>query len=236
VRTRIAAGFGYGGQHSMDPGSLFAQFAGWRIMAPSSAFDCIGLFNTAMQFNDPVLFLEHGLLYNEESPVPVNAAGEVDMDYYVAYGKANVLRAGGDVTVLTYLTGVGHCLKAAEELAGQGVSAEVLDLRTLDYAGMDFAAIGASVKKTGAVLIVEQGARSLTLGARIADGFSPVSSTIWIIPSSASPPWMCRCPCRANWSRRCSPPMNRSAPLYSPPAATWPEPAALHHPLEDTES
>jgi 2-oxoisovalerate dehydrogenase E1 component len=169
VRTRVATGVGYGGQHSMDPSGYFAQFSGWRIVAPSNAFDAIGLFNTALKFNDPVLFLEHGLLYAEESPVPATAGGEYDLDYYVAYGKARVARAGRDLTVLTYLTGVRDSLKAAEALAGQGLSAEVLDLRTLDYAGMDFATIGASVKKTGAVLIVEQGARSWTIGARVAE-------------------------------------------------------------------
>ena len=117
-----------------------------------------------MRFNDPVLLLEHGLLYAEQGDVPVD-----DIDYCVPYGKAKVLRAGTDVTVLTYLMGVGACVKAAEELAAQGISAEVIDLRTLDYQGMDYETIGASVRKTGSVLIVEQGPRSLTLSGRIAD-------------------------------------------------------------------
>ncbi len=164
VRTRVAIGYGYGGQHSMDPGAFFALFSGWRIMAPSNAFDYIGMFNTAMRINGPVLMIEHGMLYAAEDQVPVDT-----MDYGVAYGKARVVCQGSDVTVLTYLTGVGKCLQAAEELAGEGVSAEVIDLRTLDYIGMDFATIGASVKKTGSVLIVEQGPRSLTLGGRISD-------------------------------------------------------------------
>jgi len=164
VRTRIAIGFGYGGQHSMDPGAFFAQFAGWRVVAPSNAFDYIGLFNTALRFEDPVLVLEHGMLYGETGEVPVG-----DLDYHVAYGKARVARPGSDVTVLTYLTGVAHCLQAADDLAAQGIDAEVIDLRTLDYVGMDYAAIARSVAKTGSVIVVEQGPRSLTLGARIAD-------------------------------------------------------------------
>jgi len=164
VRTRVAIGYGYGGQHSMDPGAFFALFSGWRIMAPSNAFDYIGMFNTAMRCNDPVLMIEHGMLYAAEGQVPADT-----LDYHVAYGRARVVREGGDVTVLTYLTGVDKCLQAAEELAGEGMSAEVIDLRTLDYAGMDFATIGASVKKTGCVLIAEQGPRSLTLGGRISD-------------------------------------------------------------------
>ena len=169
VRTRVGIGFGYGGQHSMDPCGLFALFSGWRVLAPSDAFDYIGLFNTAMRFDDPVLMIEHGKLYQEQGQVPVDAAGEYAMNYYVEYGKARVARQGADVTVLTYMTGVKKCLQAAEELAAEGISAEVIDLRTLDYTGMDFATIGESVKKTGSVLIVEQGPRSLTLGGRISD-------------------------------------------------------------------
>jgi 2-oxoisovalerate dehydrogenase E1 component len=169
VRTRIAIGYGYGGQHSMDPSAFFALFSGWRILAPSNAFDYVGLFNTAMRFQDPVLIVEHGMLYAVEGQVPVDGDGEFNMDYYVPYGKARVVRPGSDVTVLTYLTGVAKCLQAAEALAAEGIDAEVIDLRTLDYTGMDYAAIGESVKKTGSVLIVEQGPRSLTLGGRISD-------------------------------------------------------------------
>jgi 2-oxoisovalerate dehydrogenase E1 component len=153
----------------MDPSSFFAQFSGWRIVAPSNAFDYVGLFNTAKRYADPVLIVEHGMLYAEEGQVPVNAQGEFLMDYCVPYGKAKVVRPGKDVTVLTYLTGVGKCLQAAEALAEQDINAEVIDLRTLDYTGMDYATIGESVKKTGSLLIVEQGPRSLTLGARISD-------------------------------------------------------------------
>ena len=170
VRTRVAIGFGYGGQHSMDPGSFFAQFSGWRVMAPSNAFDYVGMFNTAMRFEDPVLMLEHGMLYGVSDQVPAEGlGGGHPLDYYVPYGKARVVREGGDVTVLTYLTGVAKCLEAAEALSAEGISAEVIDLRTLDYIGMDYEAIGRSVQKTGSLLIVEQGPRSLTLGARIAD-------------------------------------------------------------------
>lgn len=164
IRTRVAIGFGYGGQHSMDPSALFALFSGWRIMAPSNAFDYIGMFNTAMRLNDPVLMVEHGELYSEKDQIPAGT-----MDYFIEYGKAKVVREGTDVTVLSYLTGVRKCLHVAEELAAEGVSAEIIDLRTLDYAGLDIATIGESVKKTGSALIVEEGPRSATLGARISD-------------------------------------------------------------------
>ena len=163
LRTRVAIGFGYGGQHSSDPAALFAQFAGWRILAPSTAFDYVGLFNTAMHLQDPVLMLEHGQLYAQKSEILAD-----DLDYYIPYGRAKVVRFGSDVTVLTYLTGVPDCLAAAEGLAAEGLDAEVIDLRTLDSWGMDWALIGASVAKTGSVLVVEQNPRSMCLGARIA--------------------------------------------------------------------
>ena len=133
-------------------------------MAPSDAFDYVGLFNTAMRFIDPVLLIEHGLLYQEEGRVPADT-----LDYYVPYGKARIVRPGSDVTVLTYLTSVGKCAQIAAELETEGISAEIIDLRTLDYTGMDYFTIGTSVKKTGSVLIVEQAPRSLTLGARLSD-------------------------------------------------------------------
>ena len=163
LRTRAGIGFGYGGQHSLDPSGLFALFSGWRIMAPSNAFDYVGLFNTAMRLQDPVLIIEHGKLYQESGQVPAGI-----LDYFVAYGKARVVRAGEDVTVVTYMTGVRKCLGIAEELAAEeGISAEVIDLRTLDYTGIDYATIGESVKKTGSLLIVEQAPQSMTLAGRI---------------------------------------------------------------------
>ena len=164
LRTRVAMGYGYGGQHSMDPSAFFALFGGWRIVAPSNAFDYVGLFNTAIRFSDPVLIVEHGMLYAEKGQVPADT-----LDYCCPYGKAKVVRPGTDVTVLTYLTGVRECLQAAEALAEEGIEAEVIDLRTLDYVGMDWQAIGESVRRTGSVLVAEQGPRSLTLGGRIAD-------------------------------------------------------------------
>jgi 2-oxoisovalerate dehydrogenase E1 component len=164
VRTRIGIGFGYGGQHSMNPAGLFAQHAGWRILAPSNAFDYIGLFDTAVRFRDPVLVIEHGKLYSEPFNVPVDT-----LDYHVAYGKARVVREGDRLTVLTYLTGVKDCQLVAEELGLEGRGVEIIDLRTLDYVGMDYETIGRSVQKTGSALIVEQAPRSLGISARLSD-------------------------------------------------------------------
>jgi 2-oxoisovalerate dehydrogenase E1 component len=148
----------------MDPSGLFGLFSGWRVLAPSNAFDYIGLFNTAMRFQDPVLMIEHGQLYGELGQVPADT-----LDYFVQYGKARTIRSGADLTVVTYMTGVRDCLQAAQQLAAEhGVSAEVIDLRTLDYTGMDYAAIGESLSRTGSLLIVEQAPRSMTLAGRIA--------------------------------------------------------------------
>ena len=164
VRTRVASGYGYGGQHSMDPAGYFGLFSGWRVVAPSNPFDYIGLFNTALALPDPVLIIEHGLLYADQGQVPAD-----DLDYGVPYGRAALLREGRDVSVATYLLGCRLALQAAEELAAEGISVEVLDLRTLDYLGMDYAALGATVAKTGTLLTVEYAPRSMALAARIAD-------------------------------------------------------------------
>jgi 2-oxoisovalerate dehydrogenase E1 component len=164
ARTRVAIGQGYGGQHSMNPVGLFGLFSGWRIVAPSNAFDYIGLFNTAVRFNDPVLIVEHADLYQKNSRVPLD-----NLDYFVAYGKARVVRPGRDVTCLTYLTGVNDAVTAAEELAREGLHVEVIDLRTLDYSGLDFDTIGRSIKKTKLVLILEQVPRSMGVASRISD-------------------------------------------------------------------
>ena len=164
ARTRVAIGQGYGGQHSMNPVGLFSLFSGWRIVAPSNAFDYIGLFNTAVRFNDPVLIIEHADLYEQKGRVPFDR-----LDYFVAYGKAKVVRPGNDITCLTYLTGVHDAVAAAEELAAEGPDVEVVDLRTLDYSGMDFDTIGQSIEKTGLVLILEQVPRSMGVASRISD-------------------------------------------------------------------
>jgi 2-oxoisovalerate dehydrogenase E1 component len=163
VRTRIATGCGYGGQHSMDPIGLFALFPGWRIVAPSNAFDYIGLFNTAMVSLDPVLFLEHNALYTKKFPIPIE-----DLDYFIPFGKASVTNKGDDVTVLTYSSMTSRVESIASELGSEGVSIEIIDLRTVDLLSLDYDTIGNSLKKTGAVAIVEEAAGGLAIGARIA--------------------------------------------------------------------
>lgn len=163
ARARIATGNGYGGQHSMDPVALFALFPGWRVVAPSNSFDYIGLFNTAMQSMDPVLFLEHHSLYGKSFDVP-----HEDWDYCVPFGKARVVQEGEDITVLVYSSMTGRVTALADDLAAQGVSAEVIDLRTVDMPAIDYDTIGKSLNKTGVLGIVEEAAAAQTIGPRIA--------------------------------------------------------------------
>jgi 2-oxoisovalerate dehydrogenase E1 component len=161
LRTKVAMGTGYGSQHSMDPAGIFATAPGWRIVAPSTPYEYVGLMNTALASKDPVLVIEHVDLYASSGEVPAD-----DLDYAIPFGRARVRRAGGKVTILTYLSMVGRALKAAEEA---GVDAEIIDLRTLDRASLDWDTIGASIRKTNNVLIVEQGARGTSYGAMLAD-------------------------------------------------------------------
>jgi len=161
LRTKVAMGTGYGSQHSMDPAGIFATSPGWRIMAPSTPFDYIGMMNAALAIDDPVLVLEHVDLYSTEGDIPVD-----DLDYQVPFGTAAIRRQGRDVTVLAYLSMVEQARLAIEQT---GIDAELIDLRFLDRASLDWDTISASVRKTGAVLIVEQGARGTSYGGWLAD-------------------------------------------------------------------
>ncbi len=161
LRTKVAMGTGYGSQHSMDPAGIFATSPGWRIVAPSTPHDYVGLMNAALACQDPVLVLEHVDLYGTRGEVP-----EDDLDYFIPLGKAKVVRPGKDLTILTYLSMVCESVAAVEAL---GVDAEVIDLRSLDRAGLDWATVEASVRKTHNVLIVEQGALGTSYGGWLAD-------------------------------------------------------------------
>src|SRR5690606_10058617 len=130
VRSRVSAGTGYGSQHSMDASGLFAQYPGWRIVAPSRPYDYIGLLNAAVACDDPVLIVEYNELFKKSGKV---RAG--DWDYIVPLGKARIARPGSRCTVLTYGNMVDHCLDAVGQ---SGVDAEVIDLRTIDPLGLDW--------------------------------------------------------------------------------------------------
>ncbi len=161
LRTKVAMGTGYGSQHSMDPAGIFATSVGWRIVAPSTPFDYVGLMNAALLCQDPVLVIEHVDLYNSSGQAPVD-----DLDFVIPPGSAAMRRAGKEMTVLTYLSMVGHTLEACEQ---SGIDAEVIDLRWLDRASIDWKMIGQSIQKTNAVLIVEQGSLGPSYGGWLSD-------------------------------------------------------------------
>jgi 2-oxoisovalerate dehydrogenase E1 component len=162
LRSKVAMGTGYGSQHSMDPAGVFATSAGWRIVAPSTPADYIGLMNSALRCADPVVVLEHVDLYPTTGPVADDA-----WDHCLPVGKAVVRRVGAQVTVLSYLAMTGFVLDAVKQVGE--VDAEVIDLRWLDRASIDWDTIGASIRKTNHVLIAEQGALGTSYGGWLAD-------------------------------------------------------------------
>ena len=163
LRSKVAMGTGYGSQHSMDPAGIFATNPGWRIVAPSTPFDYVGLMNSALRCQDPVVVLEHVDLYNSTGEGPVD-----DLDYCLPVGKAAIRRPGEQVTVLTYLAMTQLRARRRSRTLGS-VDAEVIDLRWLDRASIDWDTIGASIRKTNNVLIAEQGAVGTSYGGWLAD-------------------------------------------------------------------
>lgn len=161
LRTKVAMGTGYGSQHSMDPAGIFATSPGWRIAAPSCAYDYIGLMNAALVSKDPVLVLEHVDLYPRHEPAP-----PADLDFILPPGKAALRRTGEGATVITYLSMTQRVLEAVDRL---GADIDVIDLRWLDRASLDWETISESVRKTHRVLIVEQGAAGTSYGGWLAD-------------------------------------------------------------------
>ncbi|OZI61116.1 alpha-ketoacid dehydrogenase subunit alpha/beta [Bordetella genomosp. 11] len=161
LRTKVAMGTGYGSQHSMDPAGIFATCPGWRIVAPSNPCDYVGLMNAALRCKDPVLVIEHVDLYNAMAPAPRD-----DLDFVLPVGRAALRRTGPAVTVIAYLSMVDHAMEALDSL---GMEADLIDLRWLDRASLDWETVGASVRKTNNVLIVEQGARGTSYGGWLAD-------------------------------------------------------------------
>ncbi len=161
LRTKVAMGSGYGSQHSMDPAGIFATSPGWRIVAASNATDYVGLMNAALALDDPVLVIEHVDLYGQADHVPAG-----DLDYIIPPGSAAIVRTGSELTVITYLSMVSHAREAIEQ---SGVDADLIDLRWLDRASIDWNTIGSSIEKTNAVLIVEQGSQGTSYGAWLAD-------------------------------------------------------------------
>jgi len=152
--ARVAA------QHSQDYSAWYSHIPGLKVITPSTAADAKGLLKAAIRDPNPVIFLENEILYGHSSPVP-----KLD-DFVLPIGKAKIARPGNDVTIVSWSMGMTYALKAAEELAGAGIDAEVIDLRTLKP--MDNETVIASVQKTGRAVTVEEGWQQSGVGAEIA--------------------------------------------------------------------
>jgi pyruvate dehydrogenase E1 component beta subunit len=152
--ARVAA------QHSQDYSAWYSQIPGLKVIAPFSAADYKGLLKSAIRDPNPVIFLENEMLYGHSGPIP-----KLD-DYVIPIGKARIVRAGGHVTIVSWSNGMSYALKAADELAKEGIETEVIDLRTLRP--LDTDTIIASVKKTGRAVTVEEGWQQSGVGAEVA--------------------------------------------------------------------
>jgi len=152
--ARVAA------QHSQDYSAWYSQIPGLKVIAPFSAADYKGLLKAAIRDPNPVVFLENEMLYGHSGEVP-----KLD-DYVIPIGKARLVRSGGHVTIIAWSNGMSYALKAADELAKEGIEAEIIDLRTLRP--LDTDTIVASVKKTGRAVTVEEGWQQNGVGAEVA--------------------------------------------------------------------
>ena len=158
IRTQGGTGRSSAAQHSQSLESWFIHVPGLRVVLPSSPYDAKGLLKTAIRINDPVLFIEHKLLYTTKGEVPKE-------EYTIPFGVADIKLAGKDLTIIAYSRMVLFALEAANELEQVGISAEVIDLRTLNP--LDINTILTSVKKTNRVIIVEEDCKTGGTGAEI---------------------------------------------------------------------
>ena len=161
IRGQHGGGKRYGSQHSACVDSTFAQFPGIKVAVPSTPYDAKGLLISAIRDENPVLFLEHKMLYFTRGDVP-----EAEEEYTVPLGKADVKRAGKDLTLVTFHYCLLQALEAAEELkAEQGIDIEVVDLRSI--VPLDMETVLASVAKTGRLLAVHESQSNCGIGAEI---------------------------------------------------------------------
>ena len=173
-----------GAQHSQNYAPWYASVPGLIVICPYDAADAKGLLKAAIRCEDPVVFLENELLYGRNFEVP-NVA-----DYVLPIGKARVMREGSDLTIVSYSIGVGLALEAAEVLAGEGVSVEVIDLRTLRP--LDTETVLASLKKTNRLIVAEEGWPACSIGSEIAaicmeQGFDDLDAPVMRITNEDVP-------------------------------------------------
>jgi pyruvate dehydrogenase E1 component beta subunit len=159
IRTQQGGGRGNAAQHSQSLETFFTHIPGLKVVLPATPHDAKGLLKSALRDPNPVVFIEHKLLYNTKGPVP-------EEEYFVPLGQADVKRAGKDATVVSWSRTVLHALEAAELAAQEGIDVEVIDLRCT--APLDIDAVLASVKKTGRLVVAHEAHRRAGVGAEIA--------------------------------------------------------------------
>jgi pyruvate/2-oxoglutarate/acetoin dehydrogenase E1 component len=159
IRTQGGAGKGYAAQHSQSLEAWFTHVPGLKVVMAATPRDAKGLLKSAIRDDNPVIFIEHKLLYNNKGDVPE------DPEFLIPLGRAEIKREGRDVTLVSHSRQVLNCLEAAEELARHGIEAEVIDLRTLRP--MDFDTVQSSVEKTSRLVYVEEGYPQCGIGAEV---------------------------------------------------------------------
>jgi pyruvate dehydrogenase E1 component beta subunit len=159
IRAPGGGGRQLGATHSQTPDAVFAHFPGLKVVAPATPEDAKGMLKAAIRSDDPVLFIEHATLYQTRGEVP-------DGDYTVPLGKSKIQRPGNDVTIVTYSKMLEFSTRAAEQLAKDGIQAEIVDLRSLRP--LDMGPVLESFKKTNRAVIVEEGWRSYGVGSEVA--------------------------------------------------------------------
>ena len=160
IRGQEGIGRGNAATHSQSVETIFMHFPGLKVACPSTGRDAAGLLRTAIRDDNPVMFFEHKALYSSKCDVPD------DPEFMLPFGKADIKRAGTDVTIVANLLYVSRALEAAEELQKQGVSAEVIDPMTL--VPFDKETVINSVKKTGRLVVVHEAHRTAGWGAEVA--------------------------------------------------------------------
>lgn len=158
IRTQGGGGRGNGAQHSQSLETFFAHMPGLKVVLPSTPYDAKGLLKSAIRDNCPVIFIENKMQYTKKGHVPAE-------EYLIPLGKADVKRQGKDVTLVSVSRMVDYALQAAEQLADEGISAEVIDMRTLNP--LDMGTVLSSVRKTMHAVVVQESTRSFGWGAEL---------------------------------------------------------------------
>ena len=158
LRTEGGTGRGIAAHHSQSLEAMFAHFPGLYVVMPATPHDAKGLLKESIRNDSPVVFIEHKMLYGKKGAVP-------EQDYTIPIGKAELKREGTDLTIITYSNMLYHSLEAAGKLSEEGISCEVVDLRTVKP--VDIETVASSVEKTGRAIVVSEGYKTCGLAAEV---------------------------------------------------------------------